>query len=369
MRAFNMAAEQFVMFHLCVLLLAVVSQLDAYPDGSRLNVAWEAFKVQYGRNYHTLHEELHRRELWEANLQLIAEHNSQPGITFTMGVNSFSDMTEEEVQQRLGLVPMDIAHHGNHMRDTHRDLTSFYNLDIEGFGVNPRFIPDSVDLREEGCINHVKDQGSCGSCYSFSAVGALESYQCLETGHMVSLSEQNIIECSWEQGNNGCSGGWMDWVFLYVYENGGIDTEAYYPYVSGEDGVDNGTCQYSAAPSDVGATCMGWVYLPNGDEEAMQQAIAQKGPVSIAYDVLTDFMYYESGVYSSQNCSQYQLNHAMLVVGYGTEMDQDYWLLKNSWGEDWGDEGYIKVARNMDNNCGIASVGVYPVVEPVVDLV
>jgi len=298
-------------------------------------------------------EEFYRRELWEMNLECIEAHNNQPGVTYTMGVNSFTDMTPAEIRTRLGLNAED--------RDTCSDLTrTLTSADITGLH-RQAYVPETVDLREAGCINHVKDQGACGSCYTFGSVGALESYQCMKTGQMVSLSEQNVIECSWDQGNLGCNGGIIDQVFQYVQENGGIDTEAYYPYTSGT-GVDNGTCYYSANPAAVGGTCSSWVYLPERDEDALKRAIAQVGPISIAYDVTADFVNYESGVFSSPDCSQIHLNHAMLLVGYGTENDQDFWLIKNSWGADWGDEGFIKVARNMDNNCGIASCGVYPVV-------
>merc|ERR1711936_291408 len=136
--------------------------------------------------------------------------------------------------------------------------------------------------------------------------------------------------------------------------NGGIDTEASYPY----EGMDD-TCRYHQ--EDKGATDIGFVDIPQGDEEALKAALATVGPVSIAIDASqSSFQFYSEGVYDEPNCSPMNLDHGVLAVGYGIEEGQDYWLVKNSWGTEWGDEGYIKMARNKDNQCGVASAASYP---------
>jgi cathepsin L len=171
------------------------------------------------------------------------------------------------------------------------------------------------------------------------------------------LSEQNLVDCSEKFGNNGCNGGLMDNAFRYIKANGGIDTEQAYPYKAEDE-----KCHYK--PKNKGATDRGYVDIESGNEDKLQSAVATVGPVSVAIDAShQSFQLYSGGVYYEPDCSASQLDHGVLVVGYGTEDDgTDYWLVKNSWGKSWGDQGYIKMARNRDNNCGIATEASYPLV-------
>ena len=218
-------------------------------------------------------------------------------------------------------------------------------------------IPDSVDWRTQGYVTAVKNQGECGGCWAFSAVASLEGQHFKAAGKLVALSEQNLIDCSRAQGNEGCEGGLIDQGFQYIINNKGIDTEASYPY----NGIDQ-TCSFKTA--NIGATCSGLIDIPSGNEDDLTKAVASVGPISVAIDAShVSFQFYSSGIYFEPECSSTELDHSPTVVGYGSlGSGQDYYILKNSWGTLWGDQGYILMSRNKNNNCGIATMASYPIV-------
>ena len=192
----------------------------------------------------------------------------------------------------------------------------------------------------------------CGSCWAFSAIGALEGQHFRKTGKLTSLSEQNLVDCSTKYGNHGCHGGLMDLAFKYIRDNHGVDTESSYPYEGHDD-----QCHFKK--SSVGADDKGYTDVPTGDTDALAKAIASVGPVSVAIDASQrSFQFYSHGIYNEPECSSTALDHGVLAVGYGP----GYFLVKNSWGETWGDGGYVKMTRNGQNQCGIASSASYPLV-------
>lgn len=304
------------------------------------NQRWENFKKTYGKSYTTIEDENYRKSIYEVNQEIIDEHNGlfQQGlVSFDLAMNQFGDMTQEEVDFKMtGYVQVEAPSGQLHERNS--------------------LVPKAaaVDWREKGAVTPVKDQGSCGSCWSFSATGSMESAHFLKYEELISLSEQNLLDCTWDLGNKGCGGGMSYRAFRYVIANDGIDTEAAYPYLAKD-----GPCNFD--PDYVGVTLGGYKLIIKGSESDLQDAVQNAGPVSVAIDAThKNFTFYSSGVYHERPCSTSHLNHAVLVVGYGDLDGDEYWIVKNSWGDSWGDEGYIKMARNEDNMCGIATQGCYP---------
>nr|AEM76722.1 cathepsin L-like proteinase [Triatoma brasiliensis] len=304
---------------------------------------WETFKVVHGKNYKNQFEEMFRRKIFMNNKKRIEAHNAkyeQGEVSYKMKMNHFGDLMSHEIKALMNGFKM--------TPNTKREGKIYFPSNDK--------LPKSVDWRQKGAVTPVKDQGQCGSCWSFSATGSLEGQIFLKKGKLVSLSEQNLMDCSKEYGNNGCEGGLMDKAFQYVSDNKGIDTESSYPYEARDY-----ACRFKK--DKVGGTDKGYVDIPEGDEKALQNALATVGPISVAIDASHEsFHFYSEGVYNEPYCSSYDLDHGVLAVGYGTENGQDYWLVKNSWGPSWGESGYIKIARNHSNHCGIASMASYPIV-------
>ncbi|CAI7998290.1 Digestive cysteine proteinase 2 [Geodia barretti] len=322
-----------------LILVAVVTLASAFDFPEE----WKAWKEKYGKIYDDDITELRRHAIWQANKKYVDEHNehlAQP-LGFTLAINEYSDLDSAEFAKQLtGLI-------GNPTVDP----------SVKRHTATPGAIPDSVDWRTKGIVTPVKNQGQCGSCWAFSATGGLEGQHALVTGNLVSLSEQNLVDCSQAQGDEGCNGGWPFWAFEYVITNDGIDLEKDYPYVARDE-----TCRFKAA--DVGSTCSSYEMVTEDSEVALTDAIANVGPISVAIDAShASFQMYSSGIYYEPSCSTTELDHAVLAVGYGSDNGQDYYIVKNSWGETWGMKGYIDMSRNRNNNCGIASKASYPIVK------
>ncbi|KAK3733991.1 hypothetical protein QZH41_009857, partial [Actinostola sp. cb2023] len=303
---------------------------------------WQAWKSFHGKKYTTDSEETFRKGIWKDNLKKILHRNTE-GHSYSLAMNHLGDFTQNEFRYFYNGMK---AHYSNHTKQTGSRFLPPSNLKL----------PTVVDWRKEGYVTPVKNQGQCGSCWAFSTTGSLEGQHFKKSGKLVSLSEQNLVDCSTAYGNHGCQGGLMDNAFRYIKANDGIDTEQSYPYEGSND-----RCRFKT--SNVGASDTGYVDITRGSESDLQSASASVGPISVAIDAShLSFQFYHSGVYDNSGCSSTQLDHGVLVVGYGTYQGKDYWLVKNSWGPGWGLEGYIRMSRNKNNQCGIATQASYPLV-------
>ncbi|MCL7028206.1 hypothetical protein MKW94_007290 [Papaver nudicaule] len=318
----------------------VFSDDDVRTEKELLHL-YESWLVRHGKNYNLLGEKERRFEIFKDNLKFIDRHNSEKH-SYTVGLNSFADLSNEEYKRMyLGTKIDQEKRLGNPKSDRYA-----VNAGDE--------LPEHVDWREEGAVVGVKNQGSCGSCWAFSTVAAVESLNKIATGDLVSLSEQELVDC--DTSNSGCNGGLMDYAFQFIIKNGGIDTEDDYPYKAKD-----GECDVSKKNTHV-VTIDGFEDVPANDEKALQKAVSNQ-PVSVAIEASgLGFQLYTSGVYTGR-CGT-ALDHGVTAVGYGTENGTDYWIVRNSWGPQWGEEGYIRLERNLaytnKGKCGIAKMASYP---------
>jgi len=303
--------------------------------------AFTSWMQTYQKSY-TSAEFQTRFEAFMENMDFIEAWNSNP-LAHRVGLNIFSDLTNAEYQSIFL---------GTHITVPRSSFVETFE------GVLPE--ATNLDWTTRGYVTGVKDQGQCGSCWSFSATGAMEGAHFKATGNLVGLSEQNLMDCSTAYGNQGCQGGLMDWAFAYVIANKGIDSESSYPYTT----ADGTSCHYNSANNV--ANIKSYTDVATGNEAALLSALSSVGPISVAIDASQNsFQSYQSGVYYDAACSSTRLDHGVLVVGYGTDdaSGNAYWIVKNSWGTGWGKlGGYIWMSRNRNNNCGIATAASYPLV-------
>ncbi|XP_053157468.1 procathepsin L-like isoform X2 [Hemicordylus capensis] len=313
-----------------------------------LEQAWNDWKSTHDKVYSEGKEEAFRRAIWEKNLAMVEQHNREEALgehTYRMGMNQFSDWTDEEFNERMSCFsPPDLA------EETGGNETIFQESDTLE-------IPKWINWRAKGYVTPVKDQDrpyQCGSCWAFSATGALEALHFKKTGKLVSLSEQNLVDCV--KSSNGCHRGSYSEAFKYVRDNKGINSEKTYPYKAKQ-----GRCHYN--PRMRAATCAGFRDYNNGNERHLEYLVGTVGPISVAVngDCLR---HYRSGILDSKKCSKY-LNHAVLAVGYDTSKINgrrvEYWILKNSWSTRWGLKGYGLLAKKAGNQAGIGWNYGYPI--------
>ncbi|RWS28941.1 cathepsin L3-like protein [Leptotrombidium deliense] len=296
---------------------------------------------KHGKRYHLKNEEMRRKAIFFSNLRKIIKSNLEADLgmkSYRLSVNNFADMTNAEFKTKMtGL---------RHKKPVTPKLKTVHKVSATN-------VKASVDWREKMVVTPVMNQGECGSCWAFSAASALETHTALKTGKLVQLSAQHLIDC--DDDNDGCEGGLMNPAFEYVKQNNGLATDASYPYEERK-----GKCRYRNIT--IGASCRGYIDIAPYNENLMRDVVATTGPVCVGIDGDSlFFQFYASGVYDDFYCSK-DPNHGILIVGYGTSnRGKDFWIIKNSWGKDWGENGFGLIARNK-NMCGIATMPSYPVV-------
>merc|ERR1711962_1886513 len=325
------------------MILIFVAALAASTQALSLDLEWPLFLARYGKQYSTSEVDI-RKSIFLDNLKYIERHNAEHALglhTFSLGINQFADLTQDEFAKALAT---------NGYRQTKQ-------MGHNPTSINPKMDePDSIDWRTKGAVTGVKNQGHCGSCWSFSATGVMEGAYFLSSGKLDTFSEQDLMDCGWGTAGVACLGGNPYAALNFVMKRGGACLEEEYPY----EGV-QGICRYDNNPlwnpkqhilpvANVGK-------VTKGDEGGLKSAVAQYGPVSVGIDAgHHSFQLYQDGVYRDPECSDIYLNHAVLAVGYGSTDDQDaYWIVKNSWGATWGESGYVKMARDDGNMCGVAT--------------
>jgi len=295
------------------------------------------WKSQENKAYASPAEHHYRMKAFFANIEKIKAVNSDNSLTYTVGLNQFSDLTEEEfIAKYTGFAPVDSTDGIPHVNVGDRQ--------------------DEINWVTSGNVADVKNQGQCGSCWAFSAIGAVESAWNLAGNKLVTLSEQQLVDCSSAQGNHGCNGGLMNNAFKYIVKAKGVESEKDYPYEAKDL-----KCRFDV--SKVTATIRNYVVIQQNDCDGLLHAVTRQ-PVSIGI-AANAIMSYQSGIFNSPRCGT-QLNHGVVTVGYGKDGTQEYWIVRNSWGASWGEKGYIRFARDDNKSepgmCGICMAASYPVV-------
>lgn len=302
---------------------------------------WENFMnfvKTHNKLYSSMEEMNERFSIYRENMEYISEMNTKTN-NYTLGETFFADMTLSEFQNYYVKMPLQ-------------------SRTCESYHMTNNNSPDAIDWREKNKVTPVKDQGQCGSCWSFSATGAMEGAWAIAKGDLISLSEQQLVDCSsgFEYGNHGCNGGLMDGAFQYAIDNGMCSEESY-SYTA-----KNGNCKSCHQVVSI-SNCND---VPANNQLALKEVVGTIGPVSVAIEADTrTFQLYTGGVITSDACGT-NLDHGVLVVGYGRENNLDFWLVKNSWGKSWGENGYVKIERSDSSKdagiCGIAMQPSFPIV-------
>lgn len=283
----------------------------------------------HNKSYSTPAEYMYRFTIFKKSLAKVRNHQQKNGVSYTIGLNRFSDLTYEEFLTK---------HTGYRFSDQPKEVKI-----LEGK------IKEKVDWVSKGVVNPVKDQQRCGACWAFAALASLESADAIAGYPLTQLSEQQLVDCSGAYGNLGCSGGLMRFAFRYLEDRGAIKASDY-PYTAVE-----GECQYD--PKKVVFLSSNYFNVPRFSEEQIMQAV-NIGVVSVGIHASEDFMRYTGGIFDG-DCS-YALNHAIAIVGYGSEGDQKYWVARNSWGTGYGEDGYIRIVRNDPKGPGKCGINIDP---------
>jgi len=325
-----------------VILLAAAIFAAVAAEKTRENVenySFSQFVSEFKKTYVNQAEFNYRRAIFEKNMIKIHEHNANPSSTWKEGANKFSDRTEKELKAMLGY---------NKKLGFKTYATKKFE-DLKPHLIE-RALPPTVDWRTKGVITDVKNQGGCGSCWCFGTTESIESFWALAGNQLPVLSEQQSLDCTPNPddcgGTGGCGGGTAELIYAQLVKQGGVSTESDYPYTGEDEPCQNTTIKPVAFLT-------GFVNVSGNQQQPVLQAVATQGPLVINVDASSWFGY-SSGVYDGCNQQNPDIDHVVQLVGYGTDSSAgDYWLVRNSWGSDWGENGYIRLARPAQPTCGI----------------
>jgi len=323
--------------YVAVAIIAIVALCAASVSAAPLTeqqyqFLFTRFVDQYNKQYEAS-EFFTRYNVFKQNLNFVLAHNAKGDASYTVAINEFGDLTSKEFSAKM-----------NKLQHVNRQFTR----DFTAWNATPKpaVTADALDWRSRGAVTPIKNQGQCGSCWAFSSTGAIEGANFVKNGKLVSLSEQQLVDCSGSAGNEGCNGGLMDSAFQWVKQNGGICTESDYPYTARD-----GSCKRCTPAVQIS----GHVDVSPTEADLMNAVNIVPVAVAIEADQM-GFQFYSGGVFDGA-CGT-NLDHGVLAVGYGTDGSKPYWIVKNSWGTSWGEQGYIRMIRNK-NQCGISNMASY----------
>lgn len=334
---------QKLVFASALLILSIISAIESRTLWHQLETGYtfDDYQREFSKTYETPQELEHRRAIFENRLASIKAHNSDPSKSWKQGVNHLTDRTDQEMKAMNGYL----------------GKLSPPAVNVLGSSMQVNDLPDHIDWREKGVVTAVKDQGMCGSCWTFGAVESLESMYAIATGKLAVLSEQQVLDCTPNPkecgGTGGCQGGTAELAYERLKEIGGLSAEWTYPYVSyfGK----NFECKQNTSSFQPVAKISDYVKLPENQQDPIMDALVNKGPLVISVDA-SKWGPYESGVFDGCNQTHPDIDHAVLLVGYGEDKDHGpYWLVRNSWAPIWGEDGYIRLRRESakEVRCGI----------------
>ena len=319
-------------FILLISTLAIISCLTLQEEEYAFK-SFQKFVNKYNKKYNSIEEFLARYRIYTLNLlDVLMETKSRERKLYKTGITKFSDLTQQEFAKTYLNLDFNI-------------LSTINASPVKPSNTNAA--PDAYDWRDTVRVGPVKDQASCGSCWAFSTVGNLEALYAEEKKSYLALSEQLLVDC--DTTDSGCNGGLMEYAFTWLKSNG-IEKESDYAYTGTKSTCKKDTSKY------VDMKVTGYTQLSDwsaGDEDEIKEYLYEHGPLSVALNA-NPLQTYTSGILdlTSSQCSPSGLNHAVLLVGYGAESGTNYWIVRNSWGSSWGEQGYFRIARGK-STCGI----------------